>query len=287
MEMAQGQLRAFNARFGAFSELTEREIRDGQLTLTDEEKAVLASRVPPGRLWRGPWTSAPLGHELSAPLYRSTTLLGEANLKLHYPKLSGNEVRLYFSKEGFSPESGDVWFIFVRSDNRLCVGWHEKASFTLLGSGPLGTPIEDSDEDFQTRIEIAASVPKRKPVSSGYRRDVKYALEALANAGFQCELDPSHSSFTSARTGKPFMEAHHIVPVSAVRDFPSSTLDVTRNIVSLCPNCHRRMHLAVESDRIARVRVLLARRPDLLPFLAIPESRVLSYYQGAGPLADA
>jgi len=223
------------------------------------------------------------------PLYKKAARGPESMLRIGYPKRSGNEVRLYFSNGGFSPRVGDVWFIFVRSDGKLCVGWHNKTKFSLLGSGPTGPLLEDSDEDFQTRIEIAiaGSVPTRRLAVSGYRRNVRYALEALESAGFQCELDPSHSSFISARTRKPYMEAHHIVPVSAVRDFPLSILDVARNIASLCPNCHRRIHFAAQKDRFELVRKLIARRKNLLSFLKIPEANALAFYRGAGPVPDA
>ena len=37
------------------------------------------------------------------------------------------------------------------------------------------------------------------------------------------------------------MEAHHIIPLSAHEQFEYN-LDVDANIVSLCPNCHRKLH---------------------------------------------
>lgn len=37
------------------------------------------------------------------------------------------------------------------------------------------------------------------------------------------------------------IEAHHLIPIGEQSKF-SFSLDVDANIVSLCPNCHRKLH---------------------------------------------
>lgn len=39
------------------------------------------------------------------------------------------------------------------------------------------------------------------------------------------------------------MEGHHIIPVS-LNDSFSEELDCEENVIALCPNCHKAMHLA-------------------------------------------
>ena len=43
------------------------------------------------------------------------------------------------------------------------------------------------------------------------------------------------------------MEAHHLIPMGAQDDFGVS-LDVDANIVSLCPNCHRKLHHGANTE---------------------------------------
>lgn len=73
------------------------------------------------------------------------------------------------------------------------------------------------------------------------KRDPERAKSAILLNDYKCEFNLSHETFIN-RKGKPYMEAHHLVPMSAQKTF-SYSLDVTVNIVSLCPNCHRAIHL--------------------------------------------
>lgn len=59
-------------------------------------------------------------------------------------------------------------------------------------------------------------------------------------SNYKCNIDNSHESFVT-KNGKSYMEAHHLIPLSAQADFDYS-LDIDANIVSLCPMCHRKLH---------------------------------------------
>ena len=48
------------------------------------------------------------------------------------------------------------------------------------------------------------------------------------------------------------MEAHHLIPMGKQGDFEYD-IDVPENIMSLCPNCHREIHL---SEDIAKGNIL-------------------------------
>lgn len=69
---------------------------------------------------------------------------------------------------------------------------------------------------------------------------------AIVYAGYQCNIDGNHESFI-AKNGKTYMEAHHLIPMSAQDDFENS-LDVDANIISLCPVCHRKLHHGIDID---------------------------------------
>ncbi|MGD9909454.1 MAG: HNH endonuclease [Candidatus Izemoplasmatales bacterium] len=73
-----------------------------------------------------------------------------------------------------------------------------------------------------------------------YKRKIEKAKKCIIFSNFKCDLDNDHVSFTS-KNDKPYMEAHHLVPLST-QDYFDNSLDVDANIVCLCPNCHRKLH---------------------------------------------
>ena len=84
--------------------------------------------------------------------------------------------------------------------------------------------------------------------SQSWKRKRNRAFTALLDADFKCEVDPSHETFPSPKTGKPFMEAHHLIPMEKQAEFEFS-LDVSENIVCLCPTCHRKFHNGTKEDK--------------------------------------
>lgn len=63
--------------------------------------------------------------------------------------------------------------------------------------------------------------------------------------GHKCQyalyMGEEHHTFLGA-DGKPYIIAHHLIPMSARKDFFPKNLDVATNLVCLCPNCHERIH---------------------------------------------
>ena len=73
--------------------------------------------------------------------------------------------------------------------------------------------------------------------------DAKLAKQVLKRAGYKCIFDTekSHHETFIALTGHPYLEAHHLIPLSAQSYFKNK-LDTYSNIIPLCPNCHRMIH---------------------------------------------
>jgi len=82
-----------------------------------------------------------------------------------------------------------------------------------------------------------------------YRRNPQIAANALANAKDMCEIDNSHITFKRKSNSRPYLEVHHLIPLSFQKYFKYS-LDVTCNVVVLCSNCHNKLHfgLNIEND---------------------------------------
>ncbi|MDY0287644.1 MAG: HNH endonuclease [Sphaerochaeta sp.] len=72
--------------------------------------------------------------------------------------------------------------------------------------------------------------------------------QVMHAAHFLCECDSTHASFTSKSTLLRYVEGHHLIPLQQQDLFPYS-LDVYANVVSLCPNCHRLLHLAIRTEK--------------------------------------
>jgi 5-methylcytosine-specific restriction enzyme A len=115
-----------------------------------------------------------------------------------------------------------------------------------------------SSDDYQEAAnEIATELPNKSLPEGGlppppkvngkqagkYKRNPEMAAIAIQAASHQCEVEPTHETFTSRKTKKPFVEAHHLIPMQCQSEFEVS-LDVPENIVALCPGCHRKFHHA-------------------------------------------
>lgn len=96
---------------------------------------------------------------------------------------------------------------------------------------------------------------RKLQVYSRYQRDSSLAYEVKKDAKHKCAVDETHKSFITKKSGavtekfKPYMEAHHLIPMSLQGDF-KVPLDVIENMLCLCPNCHREFHYGVEKEKL-------------------------------------
>jgi 5-methylcytosine-specific restriction protein A len=268
--MNKDQLLAFDAENGAYSTVTEREATgDRSITLDKHEKKVLS-----------------LGYDLEsfprqkADTHRSTfiihTQIGESSgdLAVKHPKPKGNELRLYMADaQYFSGSSGDIFFIFTkRGSQELHVGfmppkeWERKTVTGVEGSG-IDFPEDDAlyqellNQPYPDLAKDASEVKQMR-----IPRAIRAALEALENANFECEMDPTHETFISLASGKNYIEAHHLMPLKQQSSY-SYNLDIPENIVALCPTCHRKFHHAVgEMKEHLLVAVYTRRKEKLTAF---------------------
>lgn len=99
--------------------------------------------------------------------------------------------------------------------------------------------------------EIDYQKPGKKSTTTSesrkWVRDPKIRDLALKKTNYKCELDNSHQTFIYK--GIQFMEGHHLIPMEYQHLFINS-LDVVSNIISLCPNCHRKIHYGEPLERI-------------------------------------
>ena len=93
------------------------------------------------------------------------------------------------------------------------------------------------------------------------------SLKKLAklNANYKCALDECEMCkyFTAKDNNKNYLEIHHLIPREFANDF-DVPIEIIENYVALCPNCHRKIHLAIDSERKHMVNLLYGQRKNLL-----------------------
>lgn len=95
------------------------------------------------------------------------------------------------------------------------------------------------------------------------KRDPQKAANAKAFANYLCEFNHEHKTFISRANNKNYVEAHHLVPIQLQPRFFYS-LDVEANIISLCPVCHRMIHLATNEEKKEIITKLYSERIERL-----------------------
>lgn len=110
-----------------------------------------------------------------------------------------------------------------------------------------------SDEELLHRINNKPkSLTKHCTIiSKNYYRDQEIAEYAVRRAQGKCDLCNCNAPFLK-EDGTPYLEAHHVQWLSKGGE------DSINNIVALCPNCHKRIHvLNKEEDHKKLVQRLI------------------------------
>lgn len=95
----------------------------------------------------------------------------------------------------------------------------------------------DYDSLRAAAVERGELHPEQRMVtSSRYDRDPYIAVYAKERADGVCQLCRQEAPFKNNR-GEPYLETHHIIWLS------EGGADSVDNVVALCPNCHRKMHI--------------------------------------------
>ncbi len=111
------------------------------------------------------------------------------------------------------------------------------------------------DRYDQKIVELAKKSHNKVPQI----RDQKLAKEVIEISNYKCQYalitGEKHMMF-SAKDGKPYAEAHHLIPIKASKDFFPRNLDRASNIVCLCPNCHSILHHGSKEEKRKILKVL-------------------------------
>lgn len=260
MKFGISQDKKFGTLTGAYSRVTKTEYTDGQLTMDADEAALLREFFGDDTIFRKqPGVRAGDEARKAFKLYPDGR---EVFPKLHYPKPGKNELRLYHSAEsGFVVAESEVFFMFIK-DREIWIGSMDEAEWRSDGRKRL---IDDDNDSAYQHIVQESGVIKTTAVKARdvYQRDRRIALERMEYAGYKCEFDPEHRLFIADATRKPFLEAHHLIPMSLQGSF-EAPLDTAHNVFCLCPHCHRAIHHAEKPLVRDIIDTLVDRRPEVV-----------------------
>lgn len=126
--------------------------------------------------------------------------------------------------------------------------------------------IDDTDVNFVDKYNKVSTVLKKL---------------AKTNSNYRCELEDFYGCqyFTSKESHKNYVEVHHLIPRAVGNDFENS-IEVVENYVSLCPHCHRLVHLGEDVERKPALHNLYIKRKESLSKkgLEITEKQLRDYY---------
>lgn len=206
-------------------------------------------------------------------------LLSFTTLKKVEKVVRSDNFKKYNDNEGRFPNA--AFNCYVSYITHLNAGKEEVIDFQLNKSLEA---ISNEESNKKTHTTIVSAQTRKEKIITGdvstYPRKREESLEAKRRSNWQCDINPNHKTFISNANGKPYMEAHHLIPM-ATQDYFESTLDFADNIVCLCPNCHRKIHHALEAEKKEMLKFLFKKRETQYYRygIEIDFKRILNFYE--------
>lgn len=130
-------------------------------------------------------------------------------------------------------------------------------------------PMSDEELDKASKKNPCTEARKTKK----YKKNPRIGKAVIEKAGYICELGKEeHESFISNSTHHNYMEAHHLIPASEIFNFwklYKRNIDCSENLLSLCPLCHKKIHLGLIKDKKVMLAQLLELKKDELKSIGI------------------
>lgn len=138
--------------------------------------------------------------------------------------------------------------------------------------------VVDTKELAQSleNLQSDGEINWEKTIKRGPQRSLYNALE---RENYQCEIDRTHETFIQEKNGKQYMEAIHLIPLSANDDFKYS-LRVEANVCCLCPNCSAKLRYSSNEEKQDLLMMLYLKHKEGLKAsgIEITPMQLLKYY---------
>lgn len=274
----------FGAEKGAFSPVTKNEFEKSQVTFVGPEQD-LAEGFFGDELNRHRGSIRDIRDAGVDPefVFRKFPTGEAIPLTVSYKTGKSNELRYYLRKDTFKPNPGENWGIFEKDGEIWLCHFSEKLKMQIQNGVfqnlDRNTLLEPESDNYQ-EIANENQPQQNQKLLKSWRRDPTIAAEAMEKAKYQCELFPEWPTFVSRTTGKPFMEAHHLIPMKQQTEFANfQNLDVVENICVLNPLAHRMLHHGEFALTVEPLTKLISSRKNLIHQLGLLEDDVLSMYR--------
>lgn len=168
--------------------------------------------------------------------------------------------------------------IYNNIDNELSLFYNNIESQNDINLDEINENLSfDNKLDLTIEDKPVNKVDKNLYIEEKNNRNKNLLIKVFHNANYMCEFNGAHVTFRRHNSIFNFTEGHHLIPLANQNNF-SYSLDVEANIISLCPNCHRNIHLG--NDRKDIVKKLYENRVERLRKCGIEISleKLLSYY---------
>lgn len=126
----------------------------------------------------------------------------------------------------------------------------EEEQFEEISSGLIkGYTKEELEIKDKEKYEYILKIDNSKNKVLREKTDAKLKATRMELAEHNCEINAKHRTFTNSSGKHQYLECHHIIPLSAQKDFPNIKLDSMFNIIALCPICHMQVHHAAPVEK--------------------------------------
>lgn len=109
--------------------------------------------------------------------------------------------------------------------------------------------IEQSIEEYLQK-DVSGTGGRKKILVDAFKRSAEVVRETRNRANGICQLCKLPAPFND-KNGNPYLEVHHVIWLSRGGE------DSTNNTVSLCPNCHARMHVLDKQEDVEKLETLV------------------------------
>lgn len=212
-------------------------------------------------LYRDVWKDGIL-HYTGMGKIGDQVLEGNQNATLYYSDTNGVEVHLFEVMErAVYTYRGVVKLVDKPYKSKQLDNNGNMRNVWMFPLKPIKKYVENGDKDVPEKEVVKLStreLVRRTEINSGIRKTITtetivyyrdpYLKELVKRiADGKCQYCGNNAPF-SDDNGNPYLEEHH---VEGLADGGSDTID---NVVALCPNCHRRMHVLKKLNDIEVLR---------------------------------
>lgn len=140
--------------------------------------------------------------------------------------------------------NSDTYFVETnrRGNQMYSAGFN---NYLRFASGEIFSSIDEKIEVLDSVQAVSESI---EYIERRQRRSAIIKIQSIKYAHYRCEIDVNHHTFISGINNMPYMEGHHIIPLSKQNYFDVG-LDVYANVLCLCPICHRQLHYGLKDDK--------------------------------------